>query len=382
MIERMERFVITFGRWVLVVSAVVLLVVGIFGSLGLGIVVLTTSPENVSRPSASASFSAPEVSPVEEADRLKRLKVAKKQFKSKLEDANKQINITNGDADTTDNEIRSRFRELFENPENADDLLKRGRLADNRDAEVAENCLDKTAQHEAVIASIKRDLTQIAKLNNLAESDIHVGHERELRAEFAKPEACDVLSSNVATVAKILRETYPSDWGFEEEDESLDESLKASEGTKDRIGKELEDLITRLSARTDEEYADEVITRMVGFAEASKDYYLPVIMQLEESNRFTRENVEIVGNSITAQIEGYFRSAYSEWDSYQRSIEGARANSEDRLVWATGLLASSGVFWAILLSILVLVAFFSMERHQRFLERLRVQQDDDTRPTE
>ena len=82
MIERMERFVITFGRWVLVISAVLLLVVGIFGSLGLGVIVLTTSPENVARPSASGSFKAPEISPVEEADRLRRLEVAKKQFGS------------------------------------------------------------------------------------------------------------------------------------------------------------------------------------------------------------------------------------------------------------------------------------------------------------
>ena len=378
MIERMERFVITFGRWVLVVSAVVLLVVGIFGSLGLGIVVLTTSPENVSRPSAGAAFSAPEVSPVEEADRRKRLRVAKKQFSSKLEDSNEQINITNSAASTTDDEIRSRYRELLEKPDNVDDLSKRGRLADNRDAEVAENCSDKTAQHEAVIASIKQDLTQIANLNDVAENDISVGHEKDLRAEFDTPESCDVLSSNVAAVAKILRETYPSDWGFERKPS---DRLKASEGTKDRIGKELEYLLKELSASTDDEYADDVITRMVGFAEASKDYYLPVIMQLEESNRFTRENVEIVGNSITSQVEGYFGSAYSEWGAYQRSIENARGSSEDRLAWATGLLASSGIFWSILLSILVLVAFFAMERHQRFLERLRVQKDDDTRPT-
>lgn len=378
MIERMERFVITFGRWVLVVSAVVLLVVGIFGSLGLGIVVLTTSPENVSRPSAGASFSAPEVSPVEEADRRKRLRVARKQFSSKLEDSNEQINITNSAAYNTDDEIRSRYRELFEKPDNVDDLSKRGRLADNRDAEVAENCSDKTAQHEAVIASIKQDLTQIANLNDVAENDISVGHEKDLRAEFDTPESCDVLSSNVAAVAKILRETYPSDWGFERKPS---DRLKASEGTKDRIGKELEYLLKELSASTDDEYADDVITRMVGFADASKDYYLPVIMQLEESNRFTRENVEIVGNSITSQVEGYFGSAYSEWGAYQRSIENARGSSEDRLVWATGLLASSGIFWSILLSILVLVAFFAMERHQRFLERLRVQKDDDTRPT-
>jgi|GEM_PF-3470654 len=378
MIERMERFVITFGRWVLVVSAVVLLVVGIFGSLGLGIVVLTTSPENVSRPSAGAAFSAPEVSPVEEADRRKRLRVAKKQFSSKLEDSNEQINITNSAASTTDDEIRSRYRELLEKPDNVDDLSKRGRLADNRDAEVAENCSDKTAQHEAVIASIKQDLTQIANLNDVAENDISVGHEKDLRAEFDMPESCDVLSSNVAAVAKILRETYPSDWGFERKPS---DRLKASEGTKDRIGKELEYLLKELSASTDDEYADDVITRMVGFADASKDYYLPVIMQLEESNRFTRENVEIVGNSITSQVEGYFGSAYSEWGAYQRSIENARGSSEDRLAWATGLLASSGIFWSILLSILVLVAFFAMERHQRFLERLRVQKDDDTRPT-
>lgn len=378
MIERMERFVITFGRWVLVVSAVVLLVVGIFGSLGLGIVVLTTSPENVSRPSAGAAFSAPEVSPVEEADRRKRLRVAKKQFSSKLEDSNEQINITNSAAFSTDDEIRSRYRELFEKPDNVDDLSKRGRLADNRDAEVAENCSDKTAQHEAVIASIKQDLTQIANLNDVAENDISVGHEKDLRAEFDTPESCDVLSSNVAAVAKILRETYPSDWGFER---IPFDRLKASEGTKDRIGKELEYLLKELSASTDDEYADDVITRMVGFAEASKDYYLPVIMQLEESNRFTRENVEIVGNSITSQVEGYFGSARSEWGAYQRSIENARGSSEDRLAWATGLLASSGIFWSILLSILVLVAFFAMERHQRFLERLRVQKDDDTRPT-
>ena len=380
MIERMERFVITFGRWVLVISAVVLLVVGIFGSLGLGIVILTTSPENVSRPSVGASFEKPEVSPVEEADRQKRLRVAKKQFTSKLDDAYEQINITNAAAYNTDDEIRGRYIELFEKPENKDDLSKRGRLADNRDAEVAENCSDKMAQHEAVIASIKQDLTQIAKLNDVAESDIKVGHEEELRAEFDRPESCEVLSSTVAAVAKILRETYPSDWGFELRNNNS--RLKASEGTKDRIGKELEVLLRDLSDNTDEEYADEVITRMVGFAQASKDYYLPVIRQLEESNRFTRENVEIVGNSITAQVQGYFRSAYSDWASYQQSIDEAKDISEDRLIWATGLLASSGVFWAILLSILILVVFFAMERHQRLLERLREQNDEETKTAE
>ena len=109
MIDRMERFVITFERWVLVISAVALLVVGIFGSLGLGVVVLTTSPENVSRPWAGATRGA-EVSPVELADRRKRLFVARRQFESKMEDANEQIRITNGDAWGTDREIRGRYR--------------------------------------------------------------------------------------------------------------------------------------------------------------------------------------------------------------------------------------------------------------------------------
>lgn len=370
MIERMERFVITFGRWALVISAVVLLVVGIFGSLGLGVVVLTTSPENVSRPSAGASFEAPEVSPVELADRRKRLSVAIRQFESKMEDANEQIRITNFDASSTDRGIRSRYRELFENPENRDDLAKRGRMADRRDVEVAENCTDKSSQHEAVISSITQDLTQIAKLNDVTEGEVSVGHIKDLRSRMELPESCTVLSSSVAAVAKILRETYPSDWGFD------------GEGTKDQIGKELAGASERLSDRTDEEYADQVITRMVGFADAAKDYYVPVITELEESNRLTRENVEIVGESITEQVQVYFGNAYDEWDAYQSSIDDARDSAEDRRAWATGLLASSGIFWAILLSILILVAFFAMERHQRLLERLREQNDEETKTAE
>ena len=101
----------------LVISAVALLVVGIFGSLGLGVVVLTTLLRTFCRPSAGATFEAPEVSPVELADRRKRLSAARRQFESKMEDANEQIRITNFDASGTDREIRGRYRELFENPE-------------------------------------------------------------------------------------------------------------------------------------------------------------------------------------------------------------------------------------------------------------------------
>ena len=286
------------------------------------------------------------------------------------EDANEQIRIANFDARSTDREIRSRYRELFENPENRDDLAKRGRMADRRDVEVAENCTDKSSQHEAVISSIARDLTEIAKLNDVTEGEVSVGHIKDLRSRMELPESCTVLSSSVAAVAKILRETYPSDWGFD------------GEGTKDQIGKELARASERLSDRTDEEYADQVITRMVGFADAAKDYYLPVITELEESNRLTRENVEIVGESITEQVQVYFGNAYDEWDAYQSSIDDARDIAEDRLAWATGLLASSGIFWAILLSILILVAFFAMERHQRLLERLREQNDEETKTAE
>ena len=84
-----------------------------------------------------------------------------------------------------------------------------------------------------------------------------------------------------------------------------------------------------------------------------------------------------MGESITEQVEGYFRNAYDEWDAYQSSIDDARDIAEDRLAWDTGLLASSGIFWAILLSILILLAFFAMERHQRLLERLREQSAED-----
>ena len=118
-----------------------------------------------------------------------------------------------------------------------------------------------------------------------------------------------------------------------------------------------------------------------GFCSA-KGYYQPVIMQLEESNRFTRENVEIVGNSITAQVDGYFDNAEEEWLAYEYSIDDARDVAEDRLAWAGGLLASSGIFWAMLLSVLILVVFFAMERHQRLLERLREQNDEEPKTAE
>ena len=134
------------------------------------------------------------------------------------------------------------------------------------------NCTDKLSQHEAVISSIKQDLTQIAKLNDVTEDEVSVGHVEELRRQMELPESCTVLSSAVAAVAKILRETYPSDWGFD------------GEGTKDQIGKELARALERLSNTTDEEYADQVISRMVAFAEASKDYYLPVITELSKSS--------------------------------------------------------------------------------------------------
>ena len=41
------------------------------------------------------------------------------------------------------------------------------------------------------------------------------------------------------------------------------------------------------------------------------------------------------------------------------------------VLWlVTALLASSGIFWAVALCILILLAFFAMERHQRYLKLL------------
>jgi putative copper export protein len=52
------------------------------------------------------------------------------------------------------------------------------------------------------------------------------------------------------------------------------------------------------------------------------------------------------------------------------SIQTASDDSQARKIWATALLASSGLFWAVALAILILLAFFAMERHQRYLKLL------------
>ena len=92
--------------------------------------------------------------------------------------------------------------------------------------------------------------------------------------------------------------------------------------------------------------------------------------QLDDRNELTNETVRIIGDDITISYNSYIESVYQQWDDYLIEIRTASDESQERLAWATALLASSGIFWAVALCILILLAFFAMERHQRYLKLL------------
>ena len=358
MLSFVEKIILAIGRWVLNISAVLIIVVGVFGTLYLGLVYLTASPDSIDRPEIETSFEEPERNPVEAADRKRRISEAKESFDSKMQDAFNQIDLTSGNARNRDREIRRDYAELIIKPENKDDLGKLSELAAFRDNSVSDNCDEKSRQIEAIISGIDDDLIEIAEIHDVTPEEISTGHAEALEKSIRLPRSCTVLSNNVAAISKFLRETYPADWGL------------GGDETKEKISEEVSRDARELEQITDEEFAKAAMDELVNFAESLRDYYVPVTRQLDDRNELTNETVKIIGDDVTLSYEGYLDSVYKELDDYLIEIRTAKDESQERLAWATALLASSGIFWAVALCILILLAFFAMERHQRYLKLL------------
>ena len=358
MLSFVEKIILAIGRWVLNISAVLIIVVGVFGTLYLGLVYLTASPDSIDRPEIETSFEEPERNPVEAADRKRRISEAKESFDSKMQDAFTQIDLTSGNARNRDREIRSDYAELIRKPENKDDLGKLSELAAFRDNSISDNCDEKSRQIDAIISGVDDDLISIAQIHNVTREEISIGHASVLRKSVRLPRSCTVLSNNVAAITKILRETYPADWG-----------LGGTE-TKEKISEEVARDAREIEEFTDAAFANQAMDELVNYAESLRDYYVPVTRQLDDRNELTNETVRIIGDDITISYNGYIESVYQQWEDYLIEIRTASDESQERLAWATALLASSGIFWAIALCILILLAFFAMERHQRYLKLL------------
>ena len=357
-LQLVENFILAIGRWVLNISAVLIIVVGVFGTLYLGIVFLTASPDNISRPDVEKAFVEPERNPVEAADRERRIGEAQESFDSKMQDAFTQIDLTSGNARDRDREIRSNYAEQIRKPENKGDLGKLSELAAYRDDSISENCEEKSRQIAAIIRGVDDDLLSIAQIHDVEPEEISVDHKEDLEGSVRLPRSCTVLSNNVAAISKNLRETYPADWG-----------LGGTE-TKETISRVVAQDARELENYTDEEFANAAMDQLVVYSESLRDYYVPVVRELDDRNELTNQTVKIIGDDITAAYDAYLDSVYLQWDAYLISIQTASDDSQARKIWATALLASSGLFWAVALAILILLAFFAMERHQRYLKLL------------
>jgi|TARA_X000000950_G_C13903186_1_gene655687 hypothetical protein len=357
-LQLVENFILAIGRWVLNIVAVLIIVVGVFGTIYLGFVYLTASPDSIDRPEIETSFEEPERNPVEAADRKRRISEGKESFDSKMQDAFTQIDLTSGNARNRDREIRSNYAELIRKPENKDDLGKLSELAAFRDNSISDNCDEKSRQIDAIIIGVDDDLISIAQIHNVTREEISIGHASVLRKSVRLPKSCTVLSNNVAAISKILRETYPADWGL------------GGTKTKEKISEQVARDARELEQYTDEEFANAAMEKLVNYVESLRDYYVPVTRQLDDRNELTNETVKIIGDDITVSYNGYLDSVYKQWKDYLVSIKTASDKSQERLAWATALLTGSGIYWAVALSILILLAFFAMERHQRYLKLL------------
>ena len=364
MLSLVEKIILAIGRWVLNISAVLIIVVGVFGTLYLGLVYLTASPDSIDRPDVETTFVEPERNPVEAADRERRIAEAKESFDSKMQDAFTQIELTSGNARDRDREIRSNYAEQIRKPENKDDLGKLQELAAYRDNSVSDNCDEKSRQIAAIISGVEDDLISIAEIHNVTPEEISSGHAEALEKSVRLPRSCTVLSNNVAAISKILRETYPADWG-----------LGGTE-TKEQISRVVAQDAKELEQYTDEEFANAAMDELVNYADSLRDYYVPVTRELDDRNELTSQTVKIIGDDITDAYNAYLISTYQQWDDYLESIRTATDESLERRLWASALLASSGIFWAIALSILILLAFFAMERHQRYLKLLEEKENN------
>ena len=94
---------------------------------------------------------------------------------------------------------------------------------------------------------------------------------------------------------------------------------------------------------TDEEFANAAMDELVNYADSLRDYYVPVTRELDDRNELTSQTVKIIGDDITDAYNAYLISTYQQWDDYLESIRTATDESLERRLWASALLASSGI---------------------------------------
>lgn len=360
MLDKIEALIISIARWALVISAYILLVFGVLGTLYLGLVNLTASPEKISRPDVRTSFVEPERTPIEEADRQRRISEAQESFDSKEEDAYNQLKLTGSNARTRDRDIRTNYGEQIIKPENKGDSGKLSELANFREDSIAENCNEKSRRMAAIVSELEKDLVAIAQIHNVEPTEISTDHKEPLEAYGKKqlPRSCEVLSNNLVAISKNLRETFPADWGL------------GGDETKSKISSMLVADAEYLKEVTDEEFMEQAIEQLVNYSASLRNYYVPITRELDDRNELTSQTVMIIGEDIRVAYGDYLSSVYDEWDDYQESIRTASDDYIESKAWSTGLLASSGFFWLCVLAALILIAFFAMERHQRSIKHL------------
>ena len=357
--SKLETMLLKFGRFILIFAAVILLVGGGLYYAWLGYQWVTASPAALEQPVIEGIFTKPKASPIESAEYKIRLADAKKSFSSRADDSCTQIDQNSRRVRQGKNDIDVRYAELI----NQADLKDVTRILADKDAELSESCKSSRAFNKSELTKLQGELDSVAMNFNVKGSDVASGWEATLKKCVKYQNHCEEYKEIILTVVRNLQGGLPADYGFGYTGGDYEVERGMKQDVPTAVALDYDWLLGVFG--DDKVYLDNYFVVLGSYTESLKSYYQEESSKLSRQNKLTPANAQILSEALVESYISFNRSAaqqYEEYLSEKDSIEGGEAMKRAGVVAGamTGLVPMASIFL-----ILIVLAFFAMERHQR-----------------
>jgi hypothetical protein len=367
LLDRMEKLTLSVGRMILIFTATGIVIGTILYILWAGASAIINDESDVEPLAFDSSFQKPNENPIEEIDRLERLSQAKKSFASAYQDVANQIKLTSKNLRKEYLEITGRYRDLSEKPENQVNMRELAQISQRMSDELSKSCVNGDTAFKQQFDNIERDILQISQKFNVEKDAISTNYQKKLQAMISQNGHCIKQSQLVKGIAENLKKAYPGDWGMPIKNISPD-GARAKATLEQAVGNKYQ----RLSRYYDDEALNNYFESLSKYSASLATYYSNIALDLENTNKMTALNAQILALDITSKIEAHEdagKSEYSRYMSETRSSVGSTYG--ERLLYKLGaILSISGILFYVLLAVLLFIIIFALERHNRNLKSL------------
>ena len=320
---------------------------------------LTAAPEPINPPSINTEYTAPEESPVEVIVRLQKQEEAQDSFAKEMTSAQESIRLAERASRAELREIDSRYFEFMQAPDAKSDATQLTDLISRKHVEVEASCSNTNKAIDFIIEGLTKTQTRMARTFDVTTDSFSANPASKLRASVTLSGYCKKYSPRVTAIADNLRGAFPINWGL------------SGENTKADLASEIDDIFSYVVSQIeDEQFATSVLVGLEQFSNQLGIYYAEQRKLLEDRRMFDFSAARTIGEAIGADVRGYLSNAIRQYNRYRNLVESEADSAAEKKARVVVAVTSSFMVGAVLLSLLALLVFLAMERHQRSIRSI------------